>query len=336
MATKVGINGFGRIGRIVFRIAHSDPDIEIVAINDLTDAATLAQLLKYDSTQGRFAGEVKAKDKSIVVDGREIEILSERDPSKLPWGSEGVDVVLESTGVFRSRDKINLHLQGGAKKVLLSVPSKSPSDVDATVVLGVNDGDLTADVKLVSNASCTTNCLAPMAKAVHDAIGIEQGLMTTIHGYTNDQNLLDLPHDDLRRARAAAVNIVPTSTGAAKAIGLVIPALSGKMNGTAVRVPVPVGSLVDLVCTLARDSSVDEINQAVKAAAEGAMKGILQYSEDPLVSSDIVGNPHSSIFDAPSTMMIGKRMVKLISWYDNEYGYSSRCVDLMKKLGAFV
>jgi glyceraldehyde 3-phosphate dehydrogenase len=336
MATRVGINGFGRIGRIVFRIAHSDPDIEIVAINDLTDAATLAQLLKYDSTQGRFAGEVKAKDKSIVVDGREIEILSERDPSKLPWGSEGADVVLESTGVFRSRDKINLHLQGGAKKVLLSVPSKSASDVDATVVLGVNDGDLTADVNLVSNASCTTNCLGPMAKAVNDAIGIEQGLMTTIHGYTNDQNLLDLPHSDLRRARAAAVNIVPTSTGAAKAIGLVIPDLSGKMNGTAVRVPIPVGSLVDLVCTLKRDSSVDEINQAVKAAAEGAMKGILQYSEDPLVSSDIVGNPHSSIFDAPSTMMIGKRMVKLISWYDNEYGYSSRCVDLMKKLGAFV
>ncbi len=262
--------------------------------------------------------------------------MAERDPSKLPWGDLGVDVVLESTGVFRSRDKISLHLEGGAKKVLLSVPSKSADDVDATVVLGVNNEDLTADVNLVSNASCTTNCLAPMAKAVHDAIGIEEGLMTTIHGYTNDQNLLDLPHSDLRRARAAALNIVPTSTGAAKAIGLVVPSLAGKMNGMAVRVPVPVGSLVDLVCSLKRDASVDEINGAVRAAAEGSMQGVLEYSEEPLVSSDIVGNPHSSIFDSLSTMKIGEKAVKLISWYDNEYGYSARCVDLMKKMGAFV
>jgi glyceraldehyde 3-phosphate dehydrogenase len=335
MAIRVGINGFGRIGRIVYRIGHNDPDIEFVGINDLTSAKTLAHLLKYDSSQGRFPGSVEGGDGAIVVDGKEIKITAERDPANLPWGKLGVDVVLESTGVFRSRDKINLHLQAGARKVLLSVPSKSADDVDATVVLGVNDADLTADVKLVSNASCTTNCLAPMAKAVHDAIGIEEGLMTTVHGYTNDQNLLDLPHSDLRRARAAAVNIVPTSTGAAKAIGLVVPSLKGKMNGMALRVPIPVGSLVDLVCTLKRDASVEEINAAVRAAAEGSMKGVLEYSEDPLVSADIVGNPHSSIFDSLSTMKIGAKMVKLISWYDNEYGYSARCVDLMKKMGGF-
>jgi glyceraldehyde 3-phosphate dehydrogenase len=333
MAIRVGINGFGRIGRIVYRIGHNDPDIEFVGINDLTSAKTLAHLLKYDSSQGRFPGSVEGGDGAIVVDGKEIKITAERDPANLPWGKLGVDVVLESTGVFRSRDKINLHLQAGARKVLLSVPSKSADDVDATVVLGVNDADLTADVKLVSNASCTTNCLAPMAKAVHDAIGIEEGLMTTVHGYTNDQNLLDLPHSDLRRARAAAINIVPTSTGAAKAIGLVVPSLKGKMNGMALRVPIPVGSLVDLVCTLKRDASVEEINAAVRAAAEGSMKGVLEYSEEPLVSADIVGNPHSSIFDSLSTMKIGEKMVKLISWYDNEYGYSARCVDLMKKMG---
>jgi glyceraldehyde 3-phosphate dehydrogenase len=333
MAIRVGINGFGRIGRIVYRIGHNDPNIEFVGINDLTNAKTLAHLLKYDSSQGRFPGSVEAGDGAIIVDGKEIKITAERDPANLPWGDLGVDVVLESTGVFRSRDKINLHLQAGARKVLLSVPSKSADDVDATVVLGVNDDDLTADVKLVSNASCTTNCLAPMAKAVHDAIGIEEGLMTTVHGYTNDQNLLDLPHSDLRRARAAAVNIVPTSTGAAKAIGLVVPSLKGKMNGMALRVPIPVGSLVDLVCTLKRGASVEEINAAVRAAAEGSMKGVLEYSEDPLVSADIVGNPHSSIFDSLSTMKIGEKMVKLISWYDNEYGYSARCVDLMKKMG---
>jgi len=332
MAVRIGINGFGRIGRVVFRLMHADPGFEVVGINDITDAATLAHLLKYDSVHGRFSGEVSVKDGNLVVDGREIPVSAERDPSKLPWKDLGAEIVLESTGVFRTRDKISLHLEAGAKRVLLSVPAKGPEDVDATVVLGVNDEDLTPDKKIISNASCTTNCLAPLAKAVNDAIGIESGLMTTIHSYTNDQRLLDLPHKDLRRARSAAINIIPTSTGAAKAIGLVIPSLSGKMNGIAVRVPTPDGSLVDLVCTLKRDSSVEEINAALKAAAEGPMKGILQYSTDPLVSTDIVGNPHSSIFDSLSTMMIGKRQVKLISWYDNEYGYSCRCVDLFKRM----
>ena len=334
MATRVGINGFGRIGRVVYRMAHNDADIDIVAVNDLTDAETLAHLLKYDSTHGPFPGVVAAKDGKIVVDGKEILVTAERDPAQLPWKELGVDVVLESTGVFRSRDKIELHLAAGARRVLLSVPSKSPEDVDATVVLGVNDADLTSDVKIVSNASCTTNCLAPMAKAIHDAIGIEEGLMTTIHSYTNDQAILDFPHKDLRRARSAAINIIPTSTGAAKAIGLVVPDLKGKMNGMAVRVPTPDGSLVDLVAMLKRDASVEEINAVVKAAADGPMKGILEYSEDPLVSTDIIGNTHSSIFDSLSTMKIGARMVKLISWYDNECGYSSRCVDLFKKMAA--
>ncbi len=332
MAVKVGINGFGRIGRVIFRIMHERGGFEVVALNDLTDAKTLAHLLKYDSTHGRFKGSVSVKDGAIVVDGKEIKIFSERDPSKLPWGDLGADVVIESTGVFRSRDKIDLHLKAGAKKVLLTVPSKAASDVDATVVLGVNDKALTGAARIVSNASCTTNCLAPVAKAVNDAIGIEQGLMTTIHSYTNDQSILDLPHSDLRRARSAAINIIPSSTGAAKAIGLVIPELKGLMNGFAVRVPTWDGSLVDLVCTLKRDTTVEEINAVVKAAADGPMKGVLEYTEDEIVSSDIIGNPHSSIFDAQSTMMIGKRMVKLVSWYDNEYGYSSRCVDLIARM----
>ena len=334
MAIKVGINGFGRIGRVVYRIASADPDIDVVAVNDITDAGTLAHLLKFDSTHGRFPGEVEAGGDGLVVNGESVKVLSERDPGSLPWGDMDVDVVLESTGVFRTRDKIGLHLKAGAKRVLLSVPSKSPEDVDATVVLGVNDADLTSDVKIVSNASCTTNCLAPMVKAVNDAVGVEEGLMTTIHSYTNDQKILDLPHTDMRRARSAAINIIPTSTGAAKAIGLVIPELKGKMNGMAVRVPTPNGSLVDLVASIKKDASVDEINGAVKAAAGGAMVGILEYSEDPLVSTDIIGNPHSSIFDSLSTMKIGARMVKLISWYDNEFGYSSRCVDLFKKIAS--
>ncbi len=334
MAVKVGINGFGRIGRVIYRILQERGGFEVAAVNDLTDAATLAHLLKYDSTHGRFKGDVKAGDDSLIVDGREISVLSEKDPAQLPWGKLGVDVVVESTGVFRSRDKIELHLKAGANKVLLTVPSKSPEDVDATVVLGVNDQDLTADAKIVSNASCTTNCLAPLVKAVHDAIGIEQGLMTTIHSYTNDQSILDCPHSDLRRARSAAINMIPSSTGAAKAIGLVIPELKGLMNGFAVRVPTWDGSLVDLVCTLKRDAEVEEINQAVKAAAEGPMKGILEYTEDEIVSSDIIGSPCSSVFDAKSTMMIGSRMVKLVSWYDNEFGYSSRCVDLIARMAA--
>mgnify|MGYP006298851559 CR=1 FL=1 len=333
MAVKVGINGFGRIGRIVFRIGAKDPDIEFVAINDLMDVENMAHLLKYDSTHGRFDGKVEAKDGALVVDGKEIKVMAEKDPANLPWGDMGVDVVLESTGVFRSRDKIEGHLKAGAKRVLLSVPSKSPEDVDATVVLGVNDADLTADAKIVSNASCTTNCLAPMVKAINDAIGVEEGLMTTIHSYTNDQNLLDFPHPkDMRRARAAAVNSIPTSTGAAKAIGLVIPELKGKMNGIAIRVPTITGSLVDLVVTLKKDASVEEINKAVEGAASGPMKGILGYCTDPIVSSDIIGDSRSSIFDAPSTMKIGEKMVKLISWYDNEWGYSCRCVDLFKKM----
>jgi len=334
MAVRVGINGFGRIGRVVYRCAHGDPDIEVVAVNDLTDAKTLAHLLKYDSTHGRFKGTVKAGDGALVVDGREIKVLAEKDPAQLPWKDLGVDVVLESTGVFRSRDKIELHLKAGATRVLLSVPSKSPDDVDATVVLGVNDADLTSAVKIVSNASCTTNCLAPMVKAVNDAMGIEEGLMTTVHSYTNDQRILDFPHKDLRRARTAAANIIPTTTGAAKAIGLVIPELKGKMNGMAIRVPTVNGSLVDLVCTLKKDASVDEINGAVKAAADGPMKGILAYCEDPIVSTDIIGDPHSSIFDSLSTMKIGEKMVKLVSWYDNEVGYSTRCVDLFKKMAS--
>ena len=334
MAIRVGINGFGRIGRVVYRVAHADPDIDVVAVNDLTDAGTLAHLLKYDSTHGRFPADVSAGDGSLVVGGKEVKVLAEKDPAKLPWGDMGVDIVLESTGVFRDREKIELHLSAGAGRVLLSVPSKTPEDVDATIVLGVNDGDLTPEVRIVSNASCTTNCLAPMAKAVHDAFGIEEGLMTTIHSYTNDQRILDFPHKDLRRSRSAAVNMIPTTTGAAKAIGLVIPDLKGKMNGMAVRVPTIDGSLVDLVVTLSKDASVDDVNAAVKAAAEGPMKGILAYNEDDLVSTDIIGDPHSSIFDAPLTMKIGSRMVKLVSWYDNECGYSARCVDLFRKMAA--
>ncbi|HIE11747.1 MAG TPA: type I glyceraldehyde-3-phosphate dehydrogenase [Kiritimatiellae bacterium] len=333
MAIKIGINGFGRIGRVVFRILHQRDDFEVVGINDITDAATLAHLLKYDSVHGRFRSRVEVSGEAIVVDGKRIPVSAHRDPAELPWGDLGAEIVLESTGVFRTRDKIELHLKAGAQKVLLSVPAKSPDDVDATVVLGVNDDQVAGDRRIISNASCTTNCLAPLAKIIHEAFGIEEGLMTTIHSYTNDQRVLDLPHKDLRRARAAGLNIIPTSTGAAKAIGLVIPELSGKMNGIAIRVPTPDGSVVDLVCNLKKDASVAEINDAVKMAADGDMKGIVEYTEDPLVSSDVVGNPHSCIFDAGSTMKIGKRMVKLVAWYDNEYGYSCRCVDLMRRMG---
>jgi len=332
MAIRVGINGFGRIGRVVFRILHAEPDFEVVGINDITDARTLAHLLKYDSVHGRFSGRVEAAADAIIVDGQRIPVSAHRDPAEIPWGDLGVDIVLESTGVFRTRDKIELHFKAGAKKVLLSVPSKSPDDVDATVVLGVNDGDLTPDKKIISNASCTTNCLAPMAKIINDAFGIEEGLMTTVHSYTNDQRVLDLPHKDLRRARAAAMNIIPTSTGAAKAIGLVIPELKGRMNGIAIRVPTPDGSVVDLVCNLKMAAEVDAINAVVKEAAEGPMKGIVEYVEDPLVSSDVIGNPHSCVFDAASTMKIGERMIKVVGWYDNEYGYSRRCVDLMRRM----
>jgi len=332
MTIKVGINGFGRIGRVVYRIAFNHPEIEVVAVNDLTDSKTLAHLLKYDSTHGVFPEAVSAEPGKIIVGDKEIAVSAERDPANLAWGEKGVDIVLESTGVFRTREAIEKHMQAGAKKVLLSVPSKTPEDVDATVVLGINTEDVTSDVKLISNASCTTNCLAPVVKAVNDKFGVKCGLMTTIHSYTNDQKILDLPHKDLRRARSAAINMIPTSTGAAKAIGLVIPELKGKLNGMAVRVPTHNGSLVDVVLETSTDTSVEEINKAVKEAAEGPLKGILEYSEEPLVSNDIIGNPHSSIFDSLSTMQISDRLFKLVSWYDNEYGYSSRCVDLIKMM----
>ena len=323
---KVGINGFGRIGRMVFKIMEARGGFEVVAINDLTDAKTLAHLLKYDSTHGRFKGEVEAKDKSIVVNGKEIEILSIKDPSQLPWKKEGAQVIIESTGVFRTKEKIALHLKAGAEKVILTVPAKD--EIDNMIVLGVNDKDLKPTDKIVSNASCTTNCLAPMVKVLNDTFGVESGLMTTIHAYTNDQCILDLPHKDLRRARAAAENIIPTTTGAAKAVGKIIKELSGKINGMAVRVPVKCGSLTDFVAVLKKKAAPEEINAAFKKAASGAMKGILEYTEDPIVSTDIIGNPHSCIFDSECTMAISDNLVKVIGWYDNEWGYSNRVVDL--------
>ncbi len=333
MAIKIGINGFGRIGRNVLKIAMADTSkgIEIAHINDLTDAKTLAHLLKYDSVSGRFNGTVEAKDNAIVVNGKEISISAVKNPAEIGWGDKGVDIVVESTGVFRTREKISLHFEAGAKKVLLTVPAKD--EIDGTIVLGVNDDVLTPDMKIVSNASCTTNCLAPVAKILNDTFGIVNGIMTTVHAYTNDQNVLDMPHSDLRRARAAAVNIIPTTTGAAKAVGKVIPDLNGKLNGIAMRVPVKNASVVDLVVNLNKAASVDDINAAVKKAADGPMKGILEYTEDPIVSSDIIGNQYSSIFDATMTMTIGEKMVKIVSWYDNEWGYSNRVVDLLGKIG---
>lgn len=334
MSIKVGINGFGRIGRLVFRIANARDNIEIVQINDITDAKTLAHLLKYDSIHGRYGKEVKADGEAVVVDGKRIKISAEKDPAALPWGDLGVDVVIESTGVFRAKDQIAKHLEAGALKVILTVPAKD--EIDATIVLGVNDDDLKPEHKIVSNASCTTNCLAPVAKVLNDNFGIESGLMTTVHAYTNDQRTLDLPHKDLRRARAAAMSIIPTTTGAAKAVGKVIPELKGKLDGFAMRVPTPDGSVVDLSAILKTDASVEDINAAIKKAAQGPMKGILEYTEDPIVSMDIVGNPHSSIFDALLTMVIGgkSKFVKVVSWYDNEWGYSSRVVDLLVKMAS--
>jgi len=332
MGIKIGINGFGRIGRNVFRIIEESDGIDVIAINDLIPPAVAAHLLKYDSVTGRFNGTVESTDNSIIVNGREIPVSAEKDPASIGWGDKGVDMVLESTGVFRDRAGIEKHLAGGAKKVLLSVPSKSASDVDATIVVGVNSDTLTADAKLVSNASCTTNCLAPVAKVLNDSFGVVKGLMTTIHSYTNDQAVIDGPHKDLRRARSAGVNIIPTSTGAAKAVGLVIPALNGKLNGCAMRVPTQTGSLVDLVVELSREVSAEEVNAAIKAASEGALNGVLGYTEDPIVLTDIVGDPRSSIFDALSTMVIGGNMVKVVTWYDNEWGYSNRCVDLFRMM----
>jgi glyceraldehyde 3-phosphate dehydrogenase len=328
---KIAINGFGRIGRNVFKIAF-ERGIDIVAINDLTNPKTLAHLLKYDSTFGVYGKKVEAKESSIVVDGKEIQITAERNPKNLPWGKLGVDIVVESTGVFTSatseKGGYMDHIEAGAKHVILTVPAK---DNIKTIVLGVNDEQLSKDDKAVSNASCTTNCLAPLAKVLNDAFGIEHGLMTTIHAYTNDQNVLDFPHSDLRRARAAALSIIPTSTGAAKAVGLVIPELNGKLNGTSVRVPVPTGSLVDLVVKFKKKVTKEEVNAVVKKAAEGYLKGILEYTEDPIVSVDVKGNPHSSIFDAECTMVMDGDFVKVFSWYDNEWGYSTRVVDLAQK-----
>jgi glyceraldehyde 3-phosphate dehydrogenase len=332
MSVKVGINGFGRIGRNVVRAAEAaGADIEFVAFNDLTDNETLAHLFKYDSILGPNTDTVTSGEGSITINGKEIPVLSERDPANLPWGELGADVVLESTGFFTARADAAKHLEAGASKVIISAPAKEP---DVTVALGVNFDDYDPEKhNIISNASCTTNCLAPFAKAINDAVGIEQGLMTTIHAYTSDQRLQDMPHGDLRRARAAAVNLIPTTTGAAKAVGLVLPELAGKLNGFAVRAPVITGSLVDLTFTPSRATSVEEVNAAVKAAAEGPLKGILSYSEEPLVSTDIITNPHSSIFDSGLTQIIGDgNLVKAVSWYDNEWGYSNRCVELIGKV----
>ena len=326
MTVKVGINGFGRIGRMVFRVMEEKGGFDVVAINDLTDAKTLAHLLKYDSTNGRFKGEVKAEGSSLVVNGKKIEVLKIKDPSQLPWKEKKAQVVIESTGVFRDKEKIALHLKAGAEKVILTVPAKD--EIDNMIVLGVNDSALKDTDKIVSNASCTTNCLAPMVKVLNDAFGVEKGLMTTIHAYTNDQSILDFPHKDLRRSRAAAVNVIPTTTGAAKAVGKIITELNGKINGMAIRVPVQCGSVTDFVAVLKKNTTKEEINNAFKKAADGPMKKILEYTEDPIVSADIVGSPYSCIFDAESTMVITDNLVKIIGWYDNEWGYSNRVVDL--------
>jgi len=333
MAVKVGINGFGRIGRNVFRAAkEANADIDFVAVNDLVDTPTMAHLLKYDSILGRFPGGVEVNGENIIAGGDEVKVLSERDPAQLPWGDLGVDVVIESTGFFTARADAAKHLEAGAKKVIISAPAKEP---DVTVALGVNfDSDYDPENHhVISNASCTTNCLAPLAKVLNDAFGIEQGLMTTIHAYTADQRLQDMPHKDLRRARAAALNLIPTTTGAAKAVGLVLPELNGKLNGFAMRAPVPTGSVVDLTFTTPEAVTPEQVNAAVKAAADGPLQGILSYTEDPIVSTDIVGDPHSSIFDAAQTMVIGDgKLVKAVSWYDNEWGYSNRCVELAGKV----
>src|SRR5918911_2169475 len=333
MSVRVGINGFGRIGRNVFRAAQeSDADIEIVAVNDITDAGTLGHLLKYDSVFGPFPGTVEVRDGALAIDGREVKVLAEKDPAQLPWGDLGAEVVIESTGLFTKRDDAAKHLEAGARKVIISAPATEP---DVTVALGVNFDDAydPDERDVISNASCTTNCLAPVAKVLHEAVGIERGLMTTIHAYTADQRLHDAPHSDLRRARAAALNLVPTSTGAAKALGLVLPELDGKLHGFAVRAPVITGSVVDLTFEADRETSVDELNDAFRAAAESdGLRGILRYTEDPIVSTDIVTDPHSSIVDGQLTAVIDDTLVKVVSWYDNEWGYSNRCVDVLQKL----
>ncbi len=326
---RIAINGFGRIGRLVFRIIQNTAGCEVVSINDITDPATLAHLLKYDSTHGKYPGKVRATKNAIVVDGKKILITAERDPVNLSHAANKIDFVVEATGIFRTRETCEKHLTAGAKKVLLTVPPKD--EIDNMIVMGVNENKLRAKDEIISNASCTTNCLAPVAKVLDDAFGIQHGLMTTIHGYTNDQRILDLPHKDLRRARSAAMNIIPTTTGAARAVGKVLPKLAGKLDGCAVRVPVPDGSMVDLTARLKKKVTIEKVNEAFKAAAKKApLKGYLQYCEDPIVSSDIVGNSFSSIYDSKATMLMEGNLVKVISWYDNEWGYSCRVVDLMK------
>jgi len=328
---KVGINGFGRIGRLAFRALLQKPGIEVVKINDLTDTKTLAHLLKYDSVQGKFPGTVEAGEGFIKVNGKEILVSAEKDPAMLAWDAVGASIIIESTGRFTDREKADLHIKAGAKKVIISAPAKGE---DATVVLGVNENVLNADMQIISNASCTTNCLAPMAKVLDDTFGIEMGYMTTVHAYTNDQNIQDAPHKDLRRARAASYSIIPTSTGAAKAVGLVLPHLKGKLDGTSMRVPLPDGSLTDFTVILKKPATKEEINAAMKAAADGPMKDILEYCTDPIVSIDIIGNPHSCIFDSLQTSSMGT-MVKVVGWYDNEWGYSCRVADLTEKIAAY-
>jgi len=331
MATRVGINGFGRIGRCALRAAAGRSDLEFVAINDLVPRETLAHLLKYDSVHGRFPGKVSAADKGIQVDDTTLQVLSERDPANLPWKELGVDIVIEATGLFTKKEMASKHIAAGASKVIISAPS---GDADIMIVMGVNDGDYRKDQHdVISTASCTTNCLAPVAKVLNDSFGIARGLMTTIHAYTNDQRILDFPHKDLRRARAAAVSMIPTTTGAARAVSKVLPELAGKLDGMAVRVPTADGSLVDLTVELEKKASKEDINAAMKQAAEGPLKGILEYTEDPIVSVDIIGNPHSSIFDAPLTMVVGDNLFKVLSWYDNEFGYAGRMVDMLKLIG---
>jgi len=332
---RIAINGFGRIGRNVFRIVHARKDMEVVSINDITDTTTLAHLLKYDSVHGRFAGKVRAGKDFLAVDGRRIQVTAERDPANLPHAANKIDFVVEATGIFTTREACQKHLDAGAGRVLLTVPPKDA--IDAMIVLGVNEETLKASDRIISNASCTTNCLAPMAKVLDDAFGIERGLMTTVHAYTNDQRTLDLPHKDLRRARAAAANIIPTSTGAARAVGKILPKLNGKLDGCSMRVPVPDGSVVDLVCDLKKSVTKESVNAAFERAAKQELKGVLAYTEDPIVSSDVIGHSASSLFDAQATMVLGDRMVKVVAWYDNEWGYSNRVVELMKvahKLGA--
>ncbi|MBD3209024.1 type I glyceraldehyde-3-phosphate dehydrogenase [Candidatus Woesearchaeota archaeon] len=329
---KVAINGFGRIGRMVFRAGYEDPEIAFVAINDLTDTKMLAHLLRYDSVHGRFAGNVQHNENALIVNGKEIKVFSEQDPTKLPWQDLGIDVVVESTGIFRTKEKASLHLQAGAKKVLISAPAKGDDPVK-TVVKGVNDQELKPEDTVISCASCTTNCLAPVVKVLDDNFGVEQGFMTTVHAYTADQKLVDAPHKDYRRARNAAASIVPTTTGAAKAVTEVMPHLQGKLDGMAMRVPVIDGSIIDFVCRLKREASAEEVNDLFKGVAERELQGILEYSDEPLVSVDVIGNKHSSIFDAESTKAMADGFVKVVSWYDNEFGYSNRMIDLVKLMG---